>query len=65
VVKWVYDSVYYSASTVTAYILFKDEKWFPSELGGKNFEDTFSGFPNMPEVLNYGIYRIHGCPFII
>lgn len=33
--KLSFDSVFYSATTILAYVLFREEYWFPSIVGGK------------------------------
>lgn len=37
--------------TLFGFYIFKDEKWFPTELGGTNFQETMYDFPNLPEVI--------------
>ncbi|CAD8188299.1 unnamed protein product [Paramecium pentaurelia] len=49
IIKWIYDTFYYSVVTIFAYIVFRDEKWFPSQLGGTKFTETMYDFPNMPD----------------
>ncbi|CAD8188384.1 unnamed protein product [Paramecium octaurelia] len=49
IVKWIYDTVYYSSATLFAFFTFRDEKWFPKEFGGSNFKETLYDFPNIPE----------------
>ena len=51
--KWIYDTVYYSSATLFAFFTFRNEKWFPSELGGTDFKETLYDFPNIPDVQLY------------
>jgi len=51
--KWLFDVFYYSGSTITAYLILKDQKFFPSYLGGPedgNCDLLFMNYPNVPEV---------------
>jgi hypothetical protein len=51
--KWLYDSFYYSLSTVFGYLILKDQKFFPAYLGGPSDGDCnllFMGFPEVPEI---------------
>jgi ceramide synthetase len=34
IVKWTYDGIYYSSVTIFGFVVFRNEKWFPTEFGG-------------------------------
>jgi len=49
--KWFWSAIYYSCSTVTAYILFKDEYFFPKMLGGSaDCSAIFQYTPAAPDI---------------
>jgi hypothetical protein len=49
VLKLSYDSVFYSLSTITAFVLFRSEYWFPSIVGGEgSCSQMYKEYPNWP-----------------
>lgn len=51
ITKWIYDAIYFTMTSIVAYSLFRDEKWFYNEIGGTGFESIFYGYPEIPSVL--------------
>ncbi len=47
--KLLFDVVFYSLASATAFILFKDESWFPAMIGGEgNCSQIYEGYPHWP-----------------
>lgn len=42
---WIYDTVYYTCATLFAFFIFRNEKWFPTEIDGTDFKELYMIFP--------------------
>lgn len=59
--KLSYDTIFYSATTVTSYLTFRNEYWFPSSVGGCGAcSNLYREYPNWPADSNTSV-EIYFC----
>ncbi|KAM3128280.1 hypothetical protein pb186bvf_019637 [Paramecium bursaria] len=47
--KWIYDGFYYSCTSAFCFIIFRNEPWYPTGLGGTNFIGYWHNYPQLPQ----------------
>ncbi|CAD8198734.1 unnamed protein product [Paramecium pentaurelia] len=47
ILKWLFDGVYYSTTSILCWYFFHEEPWYPNGLGGTNYTSIWQDFPNM------------------
>jgi hypothetical protein len=49
VAKLFYDTIFYIFTTVSVYLVFRDEDWFPSMIGGSGqCSNLYNNYPDWP-----------------
>lgn len=50
ILKLSLDTIFYSFTSIMAYVFFRNEEWFPSAIGGAgSCANMYKSYPNWPE----------------